>query len=118
MKARTTLLFFSNPGCYACQEIIGQLQAVPGIEEMIRSGALAVVNVYIDDEVDKWREYAHNYPASWICGYNADKGIRDGHLYNIRAIPSLYLLDADKRILMKDAPTERVIAYLQNQHNR
>jgi len=118
VRARTTLLFFSNPGCYACQEIIGTLQAVPGIGAMIAGGALAVVNVYIDDEVDKWREYAPNYPADWLCGYNADRSIRDGHLYNIRAIPSLYLLDADKRILMKDAPAERVVSYLQNQQNR
>ena len=118
VRARTTLLFFSNPGCYACQEIIQTLQAVPGIDGMIGRGALAVVNVYIDEEVDKWREYAPNYPADWLCGYNADGRIRDEHLYNVRAIPSLYLLDEDKHILMKDAPTERVVSYLQNQQNR
>ncbi len=118
VRARTTLLFFSNPGCYACQEIIQTLQAVPGIDRMIAGGALAVVNVYIDEEVDKWREYVPNYPASWLCGYNADGRIRDEHLYNVRAIPSLYLLDEGKHILMKDAPTERVVSYLQNQQNR
>ena len=118
VRARTTLLFFSNPGCYACQEIIGQLQAVPGIGQMIAGGALAIVNVYIDEEVDKWREYAPGYPADWLCGYNADGRIREENLYNVRAIPSLYLLDEGKHILMKDAPTERVISYLQNQQNR
>ena len=118
VRARTTLLFFSNPGCYACQEIIGQLLAVPGIDAMISDGALAVVNVYIDEEVDKWREYAPNYPADWLCGYNADGRIREENLYNVRAIPSLYLLDAGKHVLMKDAPTERVVSYLQNQQNR
>ncbi|MCR4860478.1 MAG: DUF5106 domain-containing protein [Bacteroidales bacterium] len=118
VRAETTLLFFSNPGCYACQEIIGTLEAVPGIGEMIRSGALAVVNVYIDGEVDKWREYAPSYPAHWLCGYETDGRIREEWLYNVRAIPSLYLLDRDKRILMKDAPTERVVAYLQNQQNQ
>jgi len=118
VRARTTLLFFSNPGCYACQEIISELQALPGLAEMIRSRALAVVNVYIDEEIDKWREYAPRYPADWLCGYNADGRIRNERLYAVRAIPSLYLLDGDKRILMKDAPTERVLSYLQNQQNQ
>ena len=118
VKARTTLLFFSNPGCYACQEIVQTLQAVPGIDAMIARGSLAVVNVYIDDELDKWREYAPNYPSNWLCGYNGDRHIRDNHLYNIRAIPSLYVLDGDKRVLMKDVPVERAISYLQNQQNQ
>ena len=116
--ARTTVLFFSNPGCYACQEIIGTLQAIPGIDARLDSGSVAIVNVYIDEEVDKWREYASSYPARWLCGYDSDRRIREEHLYNIRAIPSLYLLDADKRILLKDAPTERVISYLQNHQNQ
>ena len=30
----------------------------------------------------------------------------------------LYLLDADKRILMKDAPVERVVSWLQNRQNQ
>ena len=32
----------------------------------------------------------------------------------MRAIPSLYLLDAEKRVLMKDAPVEKVLQYLDN----
>ena len=117
VKARATLLFFSNPGCYACQEIINTLQAVPGIGGMIGNGALAVVNVYIDEDIAAWRAYEPNYPREWLCGYDAAGTIRNEHLYNIRAIPSLYLLDADKRILLKDAPTERVVSWLQNRQN-
>ena len=115
VRADATLLFFSNPGCYACQEIIGTLLAVPDLGARIRDGRLAVVNVYIDGELDKWREYAPAYPADWLCGYDTDGRIREERLYNVRAIPSLYLLDRDKRILMKDAPTERVVAWMQNQ---
>ena len=33
-------------------------------------------------------------------------------LYNVRAIPSLYLLDRDKTVLLKDAPEDRVFAAL------
>lgn len=117
VKADATLLFFSNPGCYACQQIINTLQAVPGMETMLRDGTLAVVNVYIDEDVAAWREYEPNYPRAWLCGYDAAGLIRSDRLYNVRAIPSLYLLDGRKRVLMKDAPVERVVSWLQNQQN-
>lgn len=118
VRAERILLFFSNPGCHACQGIIDDLQALPGLDAMIAAGELAVVCVYIDDELDKWRAYAPNYPRGWICGYDPDGLVRSDRIYNIRAIPSLYLLDGDMRILLKDAPVERVSAYLQNQQKK
>ncbi|MBQ9659996.1 MAG: DUF5106 domain-containing protein [Bacteroidales bacterium] len=118
IRADATLLFFSNPGCHACQEIIGTLTAVPGLDAMIADGRLAVVNVYIDEEIGKWREYEPNYPRNWLNGYDPDGLIRSDRLYNIRAIPSLWLLDGERRILLKDAPVERVASWLQNRQNR
>ena len=48
------------------------------------------------------------YPKEWLNGYDAAHILRQDQLYCIRAIPSLYLLDAEKRILLKDAPLDRV----------
>ena len=118
VQARTILLFFSNPGCYACLEIINTLEAVPGIRDRIARGDFAVVNVYIDEDLAAWRAYEPNYPRDWLCGYDPDGLIRSDRIYNVRAIPSLYLLDGQKRILMKDAPVERVVSWLQNQQNQ
>ncbi len=113
VRADATLLFFSNPGCYACLDIIHTLQGFAGLDEWIRRGELAVVNVYIDEDLDAWRAYEPNYPRNWLCGYDPDGVVRSDRLYNIRAIPSLYLLDRDKRVLLKDAPTERVASWIQ-----
>ena len=118
IRAERVLLFFSNPGCHACGEIVRILQDIPGLDAMIAAGELAVVSVYIDEDIDKWRAYARDCPAGWICAYDPDALVRSDRIYNIRAIPSLYLLDRDKRILLKDAPAERVAAFLQNQQNR
>ena len=118
VKAHAILLFFSNPGCYACQEIINTLEAVPGIHNRIANGRFAVVNVYIDEDLDAWRAYEPNYPRDWYCGYDPDGLVRSDRIYNVRAIPSLYLLDGDMHILMKDAPVERVVSWLQNQQNQ
>ena len=52
------------------------------------------------------------YPETWYNGFDPDFVIRGDVLYNVRAIPSLYLLDKDKNVMMKDAVTERVIDFL------
>ena len=33
-------------------------------------------------------------------------------IYNVRAIPSLYLLDREKRVILKDAPQDKVFEKL------
>ena len=114
INADHILLFFSNPGCTACKEIMEKLGANPYIGEMIDGGELAVVNVYIDEDVEAWYGYMAEYPDNWYNGYDPDLVIRTDLLYNVRAIPSLYVLDADKRVVLKDAPENRVIAYLEN----
>ena len=81
---------------------------------MISDGSLAVVNIYIDEDIRAWREYMPIYPDEWYNGFDPDFVIRTDILYNVRAIPSLYLLDKDKTVLMKDAVTDRVLNYLAN----
>lgn len=107
-----TLLFFSNPGCEACMNIINVLKGEPGISEMISSGELAVLNIYIDEDLEAWRDYMPIYPDEWYNGFDPDLVIRTDNLYSVRAIPSLYLLDSDKRVIMKDAPENRVFEFL------
>lgn len=112
IKADYLLLFFSNPGCPSCKDITEVIESDENILGMMSSGRLKVVNMYIDQELDKWREYAAGYPTEWISGYDHNYIIRTDVTYNIRAIPSLYLLDSQKRVLLKDAPLERVEMYL------
>ncbi len=108
VQAEYTLLFFSNPGCDACYEIITVLSEQLNVSEMIARGQLAVVNVYIDEDIEAWREYMPIYPKDWYNGYDPEGIIRSDGLYYVRAIPSLYLLDRDKIVLLKDAPNDRI----------
>lgn len=112
-----TMLFFSNPGCNACKQIIDEVSTRPYIDSFISTGVLAIVNVYIDEDLEAWKEYSVNYPTNWHNGYDPTYSIREDLLFNVRAIPSLYLLDADKRVIMKDAPTEKVLNYLDRTAN-
>lgn len=108
------LLFFSNPDCKACQDITGTFKGLPALNRMVTAGRLAVVSIYIDDDLAAWRRSLSEYPKSWYVGYDASKAIRGDLVYNIRGIPSLYVLDSDKLVVMKDAPEERVFSYLES----
>lgn len=117
IDAEYTLLFFSNPGCEACRSITEALRG-SGTESLIASGTLAVVNVYIDEDVPAWYRYRKEYPEDWYNGYDPDLSVRSYMLYNVRAIPSLYILDKDKKVLMKDAPEGRVLAFIDSLSRR
>ena len=114
IKADYTLLMFTNPGCENCKEVIKSITVNRRITELVNSGEIAVVNVYIDLEREKWQELAKEYPSKWHNGYDQDYALRQNLSYNVRGIPSLYVLDSDKNVLMKDAPVEKVIPFLMN----
>ena len=95
--------------------IINVLKGEPTIAQLIADGRLAVLNIYIDEDIAAWRSYMPVYPDEWYNGFDPDLAVRTENLYDVRAIPSLYLLDADKKVIMKDAPENKVFNYLTQQ---
>ena len=95
-------------------EIIEVLRDEPVISSLISSEKMAVLNIYIDEDIQAWRSYMPIYPEQWYNGFDPDFVIRGEELYNIRAIPSLYLLDKEKNVLMKDVPENVLFNYLVN----
>ena len=89
-----------------------ELNSIPRVAEMIGDGSLAVLNIYIDSDLEEWRKYMPVYPDNWYNGYDPDFVIRTEIRYNVRAIPSLYLLDRDKTVIMKDVPQEKLFWWL------
>lgn len=103
VKAEQVLLFVNNPGCAMCKEIRGQIAASELLAERIADGRLKVLAIYPDEDLGEWRDYLGQIPARWINGYDAGCVIRDKGLYDLQAIPALYLLDEGKRVLVKDS---------------
>lgn len=112
VRPQRTLLFFSNPGCPNCKEITESLSKNPRVQAMLDAKELLVVNIYPDEDVQAWLDYLPNYPSEWVCGYDADQVLNSSTRYWLRAIPSLYLLDSGKRVILKDAPLNLLIATL------
>ena len=71
--------------------------------------------MYVDEDLEQWRSYLKAYPKSWKSGFYPTFTLQDSEKYNIRAIPSLYLLDENKVVLLKDAPLEKVMSRLEKE---
>lgn len=100
LDARLILLVFNDPGCDKCREVMPSLLADP----LFASEGLLVLSVYPYDDAALWRECATPMPDNWLDVHDAGSEIIDGRLYHLPAMPSFYLLDGDKRVLLKDAP--------------
>lgn len=103
LDAEYVLLFINNPGCAMCREIREAISSSPMLTEMIEHGRLQVLAIYPDEDLSEWRAYRDEMPASWINAYDKGCVIRNELLYDLQAIPALYLLDRNKRVLVKDS---------------
>lgn len=107
-----TLLFFNNPGCHACEETITALKNAPIITQLIGQKKLILLSIYPDEELDEWKKHLNDFPKEWINAYDKKLTIREQQLYDLKAIPTLYLLNKDKKVLLKDAPAQTIEEYL------
>ena len=79
------------------------------LNELQELGRLQVISLYPDADLEAWRRNLDHMPRRWIVSYDDGCMITENRSYDLRAIPSLYLLDAKKRVLIKDGTDVRVI---------
>ena len=112
LKADYILLFINNPGCHACTETIDALKNAPIINRLLGQKKLTVLSIYPDEELDEWRKHLNEFPKEWINGYDKKFAIKEQQLYDLKAIPTLYLLNKEKTVLLKDATAQAIEEYL------
>ncbi len=103
VQSQYILLFFHDPNCEECQLVKQQLASQ---HAHFAQKGVQVVAVYIDDEVEAWQKA--QYPSAWLSVYAPEIDKQD--LYDIKALPTLYILDTQKRVLLKDVQVNRVIS--------
>ena len=104
VQSQYILLFFHDPNCEECQLVKQQLASQ---HAHFAQKGVQVVAVYIDDEVEAWQKA--QYPSAWLSVYAPEIDKQD--LYDIKALPTLYLLDTNKYVLQKDARLDKILKY-------
>lgn len=111
-RSQYTLVYFNNPDCSSCREMKTRLQQSAAVQQMHTSGALQIVSIYTDEEPELWRAHLNEYPASWTVAMDAQQSILQQGLYDMRTTPSLYVLDAQGRIVLADTTLEEIEKFI------
>lgn len=112
VKNDRLLLMFYDPECESCHEVLLQMAADTALAEAVRTGKLSVLAVYTEGNDEAWRKALPDMPEGWTVGTDRE-AVKTGALYDLKAMPSLYLLDGKKTVLLKDAAYEKIRAALQ-----
>ena len=111
IKSPLLLVMFYDPNCHTCHDIIKSLEASKILSNLINQEKVNVltVNVLLQE---KKQSLIHDMPHSWISASDPDQSILNEELYNILAYPTIYLLDQDKKVILKDVDLKQTLQYL------
>jgi hypothetical protein len=112
-KSKLLLLYFFNPECHECKIARGKILQSAAIGQLEKKGVLRILSVYPDQELSAWTRNYAELPATWINGYDKGSVVQKKAIYDLKAIPTLYLLDENKTVLLRDATVENIEKYLQ-----
>lgn len=112
LSAEYTLVYINNPGCKACGEITEGLKQSLYVQRLLSEKRMTILCIYPDEDLNEWEKHRTDFPSDWINGYDKSTTIRDKDLYDLKAIPSLYLLDKHKTVLLKDTTLPAIEEYL------
>ena len=102
LRSDMVLLYFYDPTCEDCHLLMSQLEASTIVNRLIDDQKLTVLAVYPEDDTETWNKYADHIPPQWINGYDKGVKIHTEGIYLIKSFPTLYLLDKEKMICLKE----------------
>ena len=112
IKAPFVVIYFYNPRCSECARTKAQIDASGYLDALHEMGAVEVLALHPDEDLTEWRRRLPENPKWWISAYDKGQKINRNELYDLKAIPTLYLLDDQKRVMMKDPTVEDFLGVL------
>lgn len=96
-----TLVLFYDPECEHCKEILGE------IAKWRFPDGVQVLAIDVTGDAPRFERTKGNYPREWRVAFATDP-IEDDDLYVFPALPSIYLLDGEGMVILKDAPVSAI----------
>lgn len=118
------LLMFFDPECESCKHTINQLHNDTTLTQALANNQLAILTIIPNDNENKWDNSspakiegvplrAENYDAqseNWYIAISLTD-IKANALYDLKTLPSLYLLDSARNVLLKDTTPDTIDSY-------
>jgi hypothetical protein len=109
IKSNFLLLYFNNPECEACKEMKEALSQSTIINQKLKTGEFKVLSIYMGTDKANWKSHLKDYPKQWLQGISDNDTLHKSKIYDLSAIPTMYLLNKDKKVLLKDYFTSQSI---------
>ena len=110
LKAEYVLIYFNDPECDDCHRMKERLSHSAVINQLLQSGRLKLLSVCVEGKTEGWQ--TATFPSQWIDSYDDGQKLTRDRVYDLKAMPTLYLLDAKKRVILKDASFKQIEAQL------
>lgn len=99
-----TLIEFGDPDCTDCRHARLKMETNVTFGRLIDTGKLNVMFINVDPD-EGWEQKLASYPAKWHVGASDD--VAD--LYDLRATPSIYIVDRNGTVAAKNVDIETAI---------
>lgn len=119
-----TLVVFWDPGCSHCKETLPRIDSIYRSKWKAANVGIYAVSKESDSDKNAWKKFITEHKLEgWTHVYysRADETARVSNnipgylqLYDVQTVPTLYLLDKNKRILAKKIPFEQIDEVLQH----
>lgn len=97
VKSKYTVVVFWEPTCGHCQKEIPQLDST--YKAVLKAKGVKIYAVRTDDPVPVWKDFIKkNHLEEWINVYDPERRSNYHADYDIKATPTIYLLDEKKII--------------------
>lgn len=113
--AQYTILFFYDPDCNVCSNYVDIFNKHTLLNSYIEQKKIKVLAVCVEDKFEQWKNDIEKLPSTWIKAYDIEQQITRKRIYSLDVMPMMYLLDKDKKVILKDPELSELLGWIDNQ---
>ena len=98
---KVMLLVFYDSDCENCDGVFESMMSDSSLNSFLSSGDYVLLAIDAKENKEAWIEKSKKLPKSWKVGFNTD-GIVDRDIYWLPALPAIYVLDTDYKVMKRD----------------
>lgn len=111
IQADQLLMVFYDAASDSCRRLIASLQTLKPLTQRVNAWQLRVLMMDVGTDAALWKATADYLPHAWLKGHDGEGMLRTSAIYDLHALPSMYLLDSGKKILLKQTSVDEVLKY-------
>lgn len=115
-RGKLLLLLFYTPGCEGCRKATRQLKGSWIINQDIAKEKLHLLYIYPENNPEELKKDLSMLPSNAAIGVNSNEEIISSSLYDLSQSPTIYLLDAKGKVLLKNTTIKTIEKFLQNKN--